>query len=211
MGWRSYDGAVQPEEIAALLARARAGDSAAWDDLYRAIAGWVRAVAGALGIRHDDISDINQVVCLRLVDHIDRLRVPEALRGWVVTVTRHEGYRLLRERRRVTTADPAVEAEDRTLPPMDDALLRSERQRELRDAFRRLPGRCQRLLRLVAADPPLSYADIASSLDRPVGSIGPSRQRCLERLRQLLADDPGVVTATGQPNALRERNRGEGR
>jgi RNA polymerase sigma factor (sigma-70 family) len=202
---------VQPEEIAALLARARAGDSPAWDDLYRAIAGWVRAVAAGLGVRHDDISDLNQVVCLRLVDHLDRLRAPEALRGWVVTVTRHEGYRLLRERRRVTTADPTVEAEDRTLPSLDEALLRSERQRELSDAFGRLPGRCQRLLRLVVADPPLSYADIAGALNRPVGSIGPSRQRCLERLRQVLADNAGVVTATGRRNAPRAGNRGGGR
>lgn len=193
---------MQPEAIPGLVADASAGDAAAWERLYPAVAGWVTAVVAGLGLARDDAADVNQVVCLRLLDHLDRLRDPAALRGWVVTVARHECYRVLRQRHRRAAVDalaePAVLA-DRWAPGADERLLRTERQRELRTAFAQLSADCQRLLRLLAADPPLSYADAAATLSRPIGAIGPTRQRCLTRLRELLeaADDPagGAVSS----------------
>jgi RNA polymerase sigma factor (sigma-70 family) len=182
---------MQPEAISGLVAGASAGDPAAWERLYPAVAGWVTAVAAGLGLAREDAADVNQVVCLRLVSHLDRLNDPAALRGWVVTVARHESYRVLRERHRRATdldtlADPAGGVAGRWAPAADERLLRTERQRELHAAFAQLSEDCQRLLRMLSADPPLSYADTAAVLDRPIGAIGPTRQRCLARLREIL-------------------------
>lgn len=196
---------MEPGRVLELLAGARSGDAVAWDELYRSVAGWVRAVAYGLGLDREDTLDVNQVVCLRLVDHLDRLRAPEALRGWVVTVARHECYRVLRQRRHLADAEPP-DVQDRSAAEVDDDLLRDERRRELAGAFGRLSADCQRLLRLVAAEPPLSYAEIGQVLGRPVGSIGPSRQRCLGKLRMLLAEP-----APGLPDGRRPPDRRPGR
>jgi RNA polymerase sigma factor (sigma-70 family) len=194
-----HDDATHPEAISGLVAAASVGDSAAWERLYPAVAGWVAAVAAGLGLGREDVADVNQIVCLRLVDHLGRLRAPEALRGWVVTVTRHECYRVLRERRRhdASGLDPTGDMADRWAPTADERLLRTERQRQLRAAFAGLSDDCQRLLRLLSADPPLSYADTAEVLGRPVGAIGPTRQRCLARLRVLLDEAIGDSEADG--------------
>jgi RNA polymerase sigma factor (sigma-70 family) len=189
---------MQPEAIPGLVADARAGVSAAWERLYPAVAGWVSAVAAGLGLAREDTADVNQIVCLRLVSYLDRLNDPAALRGWVVTVARHECYRVLRERHRRAAdldllTDPSADVAERLAPAADERLLRTERQRELQAAFTQLSDDCQRLLRLLSTDPPLSYADVASVLDRPIGAIGPTRQRCLARLREILdaaVDEP---------------------
>jgi RNA polymerase sigma factor (sigma-70 family) len=203
---------MQPEAISGLVADASAGDPAAWERLYPAVAGWVTAVAAGLGLAREDAADVNQVVCLRLVCHLDRLNEPAALRGWVVTVARHECYRVLRQRhRRAADVDqltaPAGVA-DRWAPAADERLLRTERQRELHTALTQLSTDCQRLLRLLSADPPLSYADVATALDRPIGAIGPTRQRCLARLREILeaaVEEPAgeAPAAAGAPAAVR--------
>jgi RNA polymerase sigma factor (sigma-70 family) len=192
---RGSDGGTgEPYAVAELLRDARDGDATAWGSLYRVVATWVTAVGRGLGLGREDVADVNQIVCLRLVSHLDRLRAPEALRGWVVTVARHESYRVLRDRhRRTTDLDPAGELAqqlaDPSLPPVDERLLRTERHRELYRALGKLSDGCQRLLRLLATDPPLSYAEAAVVLDRPIGAIGPTRQRCLGRLRQILGED----------------------
>lgn len=195
---------MEPGRVLELLGGARAGDAAAWDELYRSVAGWVRAVAYGLGLDREDTLDVNQVVCLRLVDHLDRLRAPEALRGWVVTVARHECYRVLRQRRHFAGTEPP-DVQDRSAAEVDDDMLRNERRRELAGALGRLSADCQRLLRLIAAEPPLSYAEIGQVLGRPVGSIGPSRQRCLAKLRTAL-----VESAPGQPGRRRPPDRRPG-
>jgi RNA polymerase sigma factor (sigma-70 family) len=195
---------MQPEAISGLVAAASAGDPTAWERLCPAVAGWVTAVAAGLGLARDDAADVNQVVCLRLVTHLDRLNDPAALRGWVVTVARHECYRVLRDRhRRAADLDPeSADVADRWAPAADERLLRTERQRELHAAINQLSMDCQRLLRLLSADPPLSYADVATVLERPIGAIGPTRQRCLARLREILeaveapAADPPVAAAS---------------
>jgi RNA polymerase sigma factor (sigma-70 family) len=181
------------DAIPRLVRDAATGDAAAWQRLYPVVARWVAAVGGSLGLGREDVADVNQIVCLRLLSHLHRLRAPEALRGWVVTVARHESYRVLRDRlRRAADLDTLPETTsalaDPWSPPVDERLLRSERQRELHRAMCQLSADCQRLLRLLATDPPLSYADAAAVLDRPIGAIGPTRQRCLARLRALLED-----------------------
>jgi RNA polymerase sigma factor (sigma-70 family) len=204
------DGAGESSAVARLLRDAGAGDATAWERLYRAVGGWVTAVGRGLGLAHEDVADVNQIVCLRLVSHLDRLRAPEALRGWVVTVARHESYRVLRDRhRRATDLDPtgeiAMQLADPALPPVDERLLRTERHHELYRALGKLSAGCQRLLRLLATDPPLSYAEAAAVLDRPIGAIGPTRQRCLGRLREILGDEDASSSTEAQSTVDRGR------
>lgn len=200
----AHDEATHPAGISELVAAASAGDPAAWERLYPAVAGWVAAVGAGLGLGREDVADVNQIVCLRLVDHLGRLRAPEALRGWVVTVTRHECYRVMRDRRRHDAAglDPTGDVVDRWAPTADERLLRTERHDQLRAAFVQLSDDCQRLLRLLSADPPLSYADAAAVLGRPIGAIGPSRQRCLARLRTLLDEVVGDEESAGTGSSV---------
>jgi RNA polymerase sigma factor (sigma-70 family) len=138
----------------------------------------------------DDAADVNQVVWLRLVEHLDRIRTPDAVGGWIAATTRNECLRVLRTTGRlVPTGDDAVfDGDDGGRDPgIDTGLLVYERDRALMAAFARLGDRCQQLLRLLMADPAPTYDEIASALDMPVGSIGPTRGRCLDRLRHLMA------------------------
>ena len=129
---------------------------------------------------------------LRLVENLGRLQDPERVGAWLATTARRECLRTLRHSaRQVPTEELPEEGVDARL---DAALLVEERDRALWQAFGGLSERCQALLRILVADPPPSYEDIGAALDMPIGSIGPTRQRCLERLRGL-AEGEGV-TAT---------------
>jgi DNA-directed RNA polymerase specialized sigma24 family protein len=128
-------------------------------------------------------------VWLRLVEHLSRLRSPEAVGGWIAATTRNECLRVLRTSGRMvlTDDDAAFDELDGRDVGIDAGLLVYERDRALLAAFGRLGGRCQRLLRLMMADPPPSYDEISAALEMPVGSIGPTRGRCIAQLRDLLA------------------------
>lgn len=128
-----------------------------------------------------------QTTWLRLVEHLDRLHDPERVGAWLATTVRHESLRVLRlSARHVLTPTELLpdEGEDVRL---DASLLVSERDRELWRAFVTLPERCQALLRLLVADPAPSYEQVSAALDMPIGSIGPTRARCLAHLRERAA------------------------
>jgi RNA polymerase sigma factor (sigma-70 family) len=180
------------ETVAAgdLVTRAREGDEQAWDDLVDRYLGMVHGICRGHRLGSDDAADVNQVVWLRLVEHLDRIRTPDAVGGWIAATTRNECLRVLRiAGRLVPTGDEAVFDGEPTGrdPGIDTGLLVYERDRALMAAFARLGDRCQKLLRLLMADPVPSYDEIAAALDMPVGSIGPTRGRCLDRLRHLMA------------------------
>ena len=180
--------------VSHLVTRARDGDETAWDDLVGRYLGMVHAICRGYGLGGEDAADVNQIVWLRLVEHLSRLRSPEAVGGWIAATTRNECLRVLRTcDRLVLTGDDAafddvapdlVDGRDRGI---DEGLLVYERDRALLAAFGRLGGRCQRLLRLMMADPPPRYDEVSAALDMPVGSIGPTRGRCIAQLRDLLA------------------------
>ena len=126
-----------------------------------------------------------QTAWLRLLERVDQLRDHSAVGPWLCMVVRNEARKLV-TRRRTTPSDDIdalVPADER---PLDTAVLADERSRALRAGFARLGDDCQQLLRLLCADPPLSYDELAAALDRPRGSIGPTRQRCIEQLRRHL-------------------------
>lgn len=167
--------------VTGLVTRARTGDRQAWDQLVDRYAPLVWSICRRHQLDGADAQDAAQTVWLTLVDHLDSLRDPAALPGWVATTTRRECGRILRAARRPGTAGYALAAE--TIPAEHD-LLAAERHAALREAFGQLSPGCQQLLALLTADPPVSYAEISARLGIPVGSIGPTRRRCLEKLRR---------------------------
>jgi RNA polymerase sigma factor (sigma-70 family) len=129
-----------------------------------------------------------QTTWLRLLEHIDRIEYPDRVGSWLAATARNECLRSLAARKRVvlTHEDEVLTGVAASEPEADERILANERDQVVREALSSLPRRWQRLLELLMADPPTSYADISSELDLPVGSIGPTRGRCLARLRVLL-------------------------
>ena len=182
------EGAVvhQPTDVEQLVAAARAGDSAAWDDLVDRYLPLVTAVIGRFRLSPSDADDVNQTVWLRLVEHLDGLREPRALPGWLVTTTRNEALQLIRRRARDLPVDPGTTAFDGVgddAPDLGEALVSDLRAQALRDALDELPEKRRELLLLLLVDPPLPYEEISARLGIPRGSIGPTRARALEQLR----------------------------
>jgi RNA polymerase sigma factor (sigma-70 family) len=170
-----------------LVARAGKGDELAWDALVERYAPLIWSICRRYRLTRTDAEDVAQVVWLYLVDQLGRIREPQALPAWLVTTTRRECFRVQRAALRSCPAGFMLDAED-TLDDKgmttEQELLVAERQAALREALTRLPSVCQQLLTLLIADPPAPYAEISARLAIPVGSIGPSRARCLEKLRR---------------------------
>jgi RNA polymerase sigma factor (sigma-70 family) len=195
---RVWTDRVEQDEVADAVRRAAAGDKAAWDAIVESFSGLVWSIATSHRLGRPDAAEVVQTTWLRLIEHLDRLREPQHLGGWLATTARREALRLLRLRGREVVTDDESRFDD--VPAGDespeDALLTSERRGQLRRAFAQLPENCRRLLHLViVVSPP--YAEVAAALDMPIGSIGPTRARCLARLRRLLDADEGPSPAVG--------------
>ena len=176
----------QTADVAALVARARQGDQQAWDELVERFLPLVSALIARHRLRGHDADDVNQTVWLRLVEHLADLREPRALPGWIATTTRHECLRVIDRSRRTLAVDPQTSPQfDRPddQVALDEDLLALERQQALRAALAELPDERRELLTLLLADPPLPYREVSRLLGIPVGSIGPTRARALEQLR----------------------------
>jgi RNA polymerase sigma factor (sigma-70 family) len=174
--------AVTP--IADLVNAAAGGDQRAWEAIVDRYSGLVWATARAHRLTQADAADVAQTTWLRLVEHLDRIRDPEALGAWLATTARREALRAIRHGTREQPSDEVDLFEGPTHDPVDRQLLRDERDRALWHAFACLSDRCKELLRLLIADPEPSYREISAALDMPVGTIGPTRIRCLDRLRR---------------------------
>lgn len=173
-----------------LVAGARAGEQAAWDEIVARFSALLWAVARSYRLEHNAAADAVQGTWLRLVESINSLQDPEALPGWLLTTARRQAIRLLRTKARDFPVEDVdvLDQEAPDLPALDAALLLDERDAALWQAYRRLGERCQRLLRVLMAPECPSYSEVATRLGMPVGSIGPTRGRCLGQLRGLLAE-----------------------
>jgi RNA polymerase sigma factor (sigma-70 family) len=171
-----------------LFQRARAGDHKAWDALVQRLGSRIWAVARAHRLGRADAEDVFQVTWMQLVTHVDDIREPERVSAWLASTARHESLRVLRRAgREAPSADEnQTHIADPDLPAPEAALVAAERKGALDDALASLGAACQRLLRLFLADPPPSYQDVSEALGMPIGSIGPTRGRCLEQLRSRL-------------------------
>ncbi len=173
--------------VVALVTRAAGGDPAAWNEIVERYAPLVWSICARFQLTNSDREDVGQNVWLRLVEQLGRLREPAALPGWLATTTRRECLRVVTAARR--SEQGGARQDDALLQFADDTaieeeILMAERNAALRAAFAELPTRCQQLLAMLLGDPPHSYAAIATALDMPIGSIGPQRARCLERMRR---------------------------
>ncbi|MBO0867990.1 MAG: sigma-70 family RNA polymerase sigma factor [Micromonosporaceae bacterium] len=180
-----------------LVERVRAGDQGAWRALTRRCTPLLWSVARTLRLSREDGADAIQTTWLRLVERIDTIRDPERIAGWLSTTMRNECLAVLRRQaRQLPTQDWDLEPDPGD--PLDAALLRDERDAQLWQAFGKLGKACQRLLWALLVDPQPSYAEVAEALGMPIGSIGPTRQRCLASLRRLLAESAARDEPAGE-------------
>ena len=177
--------------VIALVTRAAGDDQQAWDELIELYAPLVWTICTRYRLSDHDIDDVGQSVWLALVEQLGKLREPTALPGWLATTTKRECLRVVTATRRSqqlgSTVDDAPFADERAI---DEEVLSAERNAALRTAFAELPPHGQHLLAILFSDSPCSYSEISATLGIPIGSIGPQRARCLERLRQSPALTP---------------------
>jgi RNA polymerase sigma factor (sigma-70 family) len=172
--------------VEALVASAAGGDQGAWNAIVDRYGALVWSICFRFRLSHSDAADVSQTVWLHTVEKLDSLREPAALPGWLATTTRRECLKVasLAQHAPQSLDGAPLELradEDSTAP--DAELLAAERRAMIREAFAQLPETCQRLLGLLVGATPAPYAEISARLGIPVGSIGPTRARCLEKLR----------------------------
>jgi RNA polymerase sigma factor (sigma-70 family) len=189
-GTREETARVTPDDgdLALVVAQARAGTGAAWETLIQQFGGLVAAIARRCRLSDADVAEVCQTTWLRLVENLDRIEQPERLGAWLATTSRRESLRIATRRGVVSVTDAVYLLADEDMDPLDARLLRDEQLVMIRMATQRLAPRCRRLLGLLMGDDDLPYKEIAEQLSMPIGSIGPTRGRCLEHLRQILAD-----------------------
>lgn len=173
--------------VSALVARARDGDQSAWNELVERYAPLVWSICNRYRLRRQDIDDIGQTVWLLLVEQLGKIRQPAALPGWLATTTQRECLRVLRAASRYDSFGSSVESDalrDQSAPVIEQEIIEAELRAALRTAFADLPARCRQLLSMLLSDPPHSYAEISATVPIAIGSIGPQRARCLEKLRR---------------------------
>jgi len=179
---------VDAPDVATLVRRAAQGDRQAWEGLVDQYSRLIWSITVDFKLMDGDAADVSQTTWLRLLQHIDRIEYPDRVGSWLAATARNECLRSLAARKRVVLGHDDVELESAVAngPAIDERLLADESAQVVRDALSRLPRRWQRLLEMLMSDPPVSYAEISDELGLPIGSIGPTRGRCLARLRVLL-------------------------
>ena len=177
--------------MADLLSAARAGSEDALGQIVNELSPLLWQVARSAGLSQGDAEDVLQTVWMRLITHLDGIHDAGALTGWLVTTTKRESWRVRAAGRKQLPADQDVFAElPEKGPGSEEQVILEDQRRELWAAIGMLSRRCQELLRIMAFAPRSDYATVAAALGMRVGSIGPTRGRCLAKLRALLADGP---------------------
>jgi RNA polymerase sigma factor (sigma-70 family) len=171
---------------------ARTGDPEAWSEIVRRFGDMLRAVVRGHRLSSADAADVVQTTWLRLAENIDRLQDPSRVGAWLATTARRESLRTLRKLARELPAEHPPEPRHGGVAPIDRRLLQADRDAGLWSVFARLSPRDQRLLRMLVADPQPSYQEIGKALAMPIGSIGPTRERALQRLRHRLEVNEGL-------------------
>lgn len=170
-----------------------AGSEEAWNELVDRFSQFVWSVARSYGLDEAAASDVAQTVWLKLIESGQRIREPEKLPGWIATTTKREALRVVKLRAREPSIDFEYDEPDAGFS-LEGMLIEDEQVRAALEAFEELSEKCQHLLRLLCADPPLSYEEISELAEMPVGSIGPTRARCVDRLK----DEMGSLAETGR-------------
>jgi len=177
--------ACTDSELVALIRSAGHDREAAWTDMLRRYTPKMYAVARSFDIDKQTAEDLVQTAWLRFLERSHQLRDESSVGSWLCMIVRNEARRLVTRRRTIPTAE-GWDQRPADIQSPAAGLVATEQAKALRSAFAKLGEDCRQLLTLVLADPPLSYDEIAVALDRPRGSLGPTRQRCLDHLRRLL-------------------------
>jgi len=185
----------EPVGDEALLAACRRGDQASWDALVDRYSALIYSIPLKLGLSEHDAADVLQSVCVTLLEHLDSIRDPRGLAAWIITTTTRQCWSVLRQRNRELArgAPDAIELEPTDPKPLpDEEVLALERQQIVRTALAQLPPNCRVLLEALFTDAAgaMSYQELAHTLGVPPNSLGPTRARCLSKLKQML-DDAG--------------------
>lgn len=198
---------MHPDDVGSLVRAAADGDAAAWRTLVERFSGLVWSIARGYGLASADAEEVCQTTWFQLTVYIGRIKEPDRVGGWMATTARHEALRLIRAGYKVDLTSnmdllaPGIDdsSPERVVLAAEDGAAETDRLRGIWQAFQDLPDRCQQLLRALLTSPPPSYADIAAAFEMAVGSIGPTRGRCLQQLRGLLAARgvAGVETSRG--------------
>jgi RNA polymerase sigma factor (sigma-70 family) len=173
-----------------LLAACLSGEQAAWDALVDRYSALIYSIPFKYGFSDADAADIFQSVCVTLVEKLATVRAPRGLAGWIITTTSRQCIAFARSRgreqaRSMPDGAPDFELTDPDLLP-EDELLALERQHVVRTAVTQLPENCRQLVEALFSEPHTSYEQAARQLAIPANSLGPTRTRCLEKLRRLL-------------------------
>lgn len=183
------------DPLPGMVRAAAAGDPQAWDQLVDRFSGLVWAICRTHRLSDSDAADATQLTWLRLLENLDRIRDPRRLGGWLVTTCRRECLaQLRRSRTSVPAPDDYIERVLGESDAPDQRILAADEHASLWEAFHRLSEWCQQVLRALIVDPedgPPSYRLVAAQLETKVGSLGPTRARCLIQLRKLL-DSGGI-------------------
>jgi RNA polymerase sigma factor (sigma-70 family) len=185
-------------EVEALVARAAGNDEAAWGQLVDRFAALVWTVARSVGLGEQDAGDVCQTTWMRLAEHLDDLRDAERLGAWLATTARREAIRVSRLSSRHVPVDPwewLDQPQERREDP-EAAVVDAEAVVAVQAAVAVLPGHCRQLLLSLAADPPATYQQLSEEMGMPVGSIGPTRSRCLQKLERLLRRSANLAVST---------------
>jgi RNA polymerase sigma factor (sigma-70 family) len=184
---------MEDDELPMRVRAAAAGDQQAWSWLVDRFSRLVWSVIRANGLSESDAADAYQLTWLRLLDRIGTVQDPSRLGGWLATTARNECRGIWRKSgRAMPMDDEGLDRVSGTAPSADVSSVTASRDETLWDAFNRLTSRCQRVLRVLVADAeegPPEYAGAALVLQMPVGSLGPTRRRCLDQLRRMLPAD----------------------
>ena len=174
---------------ASAFAEYRAGDAQALHSLVTAVTPVLWHVVRSCGLSTEAAEDTVQTTWLKLVENADRIESPQAVLGWLCTTAKREAWRV---QKLVRSVDPVADLEPDVPTPHDPAQIAAMRDesRRLWEHFVTLSPKCQQILRVVSMGGAPDYASLSTAMGVPVGSIGPTRGRCLAALRQALLDDP---------------------
>ena len=178
--------------VAALVVRAADGDERAWAALAERYAPLIWSLCRRYRLDTTETAGVGQNVWLLLVNQLGKIRDPAALPGWLAATTRRECQRVVTKAQvpHARHEPDAGNIPDGQAETTGQVLLAAERDAALREAFTHLPPRDQQLIALLIEDPPVPYPQISARLGIPVGSIGPGRRRCLDKLRH----HPAITT-----------------
>jgi RNA polymerase sigma factor (sigma-70 family) len=182
------------DDVTMLLTAAARGDQRAWSLLVRRYSPTIWAVGRRYRLNAADQEDVAQRTWLSLLQHIERVREPTALGSWLATVASRECLQVLAaSQRECLVEEPLPPDHVDDSPTLDDVAAESENRAALHAALNLLPCHQREIMRALLAKPGSSYDELSATLGIPRGSIGPTRARCITRLRR----DPHLTRAIG--------------